>query len=96
MRDLHHAHAGEARATSNAIAQVTLAIDGLMGFETVIGEEPAVVTDDDDSRLRLAKKLRTIATRQPVDIARPTKSSCAASSIEQHRGGDRLRRSERA
>ncbi len=39
--------------------QVTLVIDDPMGFKTVIVEGPAVVTDDDDSLLTLAKKLRT-------------------------------------
>ena len=38
--------------------QVTLVIDDPMGFKTVIVEGPAVVTNDDDSLLALAKKLR--------------------------------------
>ncbi len=50
--------------------QVTLVIDDPMGFKTVIVEGPAVVTDDDDSLLTLAKKLRAkhrVGQPQPPD-----------------------------
>ena len=50
--------------------QVTLVIDDPMGFKTVIVEGLAVVTDDDDSLLVLAKKLRAkhrVGQPQPPD-----------------------------